>query len=165
MNIQQFLIILRARLSLFVAALAFTVCGTVVVSLILPKSYTAAASVVVDAKGGDLIHTTGLALPPQMSPGFMATQVDIMGSQRVALKVVDKLHIADSPVAQEQFKDVTEGRGSTGSTTPICCSRSLTSSLRAKVPWSAGRPSANNPEIRRRRGQRLRRGRSTPPWR
>ena len=111
MNIQQFLIILRARLPLFIAALAFTVCGTVVVSLLLPKSYTAASSVVVDVKGSDLM-STGLALPAQMAPGFMATQIDIMSSQKVALKVVDRLRITESPVAQQQFKEATEGRGS-----------------------------------------------------
>jgi chain length determinant protein EpsF len=111
MNVQQFLIILRARLALFAAALAFTVCGTVVVSLLLPKQYTAAASVVIDAKGSDLM-ATGLALPTQMAPGFMATQVDIMASQKVALKVVEKLRVVESQVAQQQFKNATEGRGS-----------------------------------------------------
>jgi len=111
MNVQQFLLILKARLPLFIAALAFTVCGTVVVSLLLPKSYTSGASVVVEVKGGDLM-STGLALPAQMAPGFMATQIDIMASQKVALKVVDKLRLVDSPVAQKQFKEATEGRGS-----------------------------------------------------
>jgi len=111
MNVPQFLLILRARFGLFAAALAFTVCGTLVVSLLLPKSYTSTASVVVDVKGADIM-SSGLNMPVQMAPGFMATQIDIMTSQRVALKVVEKLKVVDSPVAQQQFKDATEGRGS-----------------------------------------------------
>ncbi|HEY4373061.1 MAG TPA: chain length determinant protein EpsF [Burkholderiales bacterium] len=112
MNVQQFLIILKARFPLFIAALMFTVCGTVVVSLLLPKSYTAAASVVVDIKGGDLMNTNGINLPVQMAPGQMATQLDIMTSQKVALKVVDKLRIAESPVAKRRFQEANKGRGS-----------------------------------------------------
>lgn len=111
MNAQQFLIILKARFPLFIAALLFTVCGTVVVSLLLPKSYTASSSVVVDIKSSDLM-STGLAMPMQMAPGFMATQIDIMASQKVGLKVVDKLRIADNPVAKERFEEATKGHGS-----------------------------------------------------
>ena len=50
MTFGQFLSILRARWWVVVLVLGLTVATTVAVSLVLPKQYTATASVVVDFK-------------------------------------------------------------------------------------------------------------------
>lgn len=109
MNFQQFLLILKARYRIGLALLGFTVLTTLVVSLLLPKQYTATASVVVDVKSPDPIM--GMVLPGMISPGYMATQVDIIQSDKVARKVVTTLKIDQNPAAQTQWLEETKGRG------------------------------------------------------
>ncbi|TVO68099.1 chain length determinant protein EpsF [Denitromonas ohlonensis] len=110
MSFQQFLLILRARLWLVLATLAVVVGTTLAVSLILPKQYTAEVALVVDAKSADPL--LGGLLPAQMIPGYMATQVDIISSDRVAQRVVGLLKMDQSPVVQEQWREDTDGEGS-----------------------------------------------------
>ncbi|NVM78719.1 chain length determinant protein EpsF [Duganella sp. SG902] len=110
MNLSQFLLILRARYKIILATVLVTVVTTFVVSKLLPKTYTASSSVLLNAKGVDPI--TGLSMPGQMLPGYMATQVDIITSKNVALRVVDRLKLAESPAVVEQFNDATGGAGS-----------------------------------------------------
>lgn len=109
MNLTQFLLILKARWLVASLALAVTVATTLVVSLLLPKSYTATVSLVVDSKSKDPI--TGIMLPSQLLPGYLATQVDIIQSQNVALKVVDGLKLTQIPSVREDFLKQTEGQG------------------------------------------------------
>ncbi len=109
MTIQQFLFILRARARLALAILFATVITTLVVSLLLPKQYTANTAVVVDVKSPDPI--AGMVLPGMITPGYMATQVDIITSDRVAQRVVKLLHMAENAAVQEQWQKATEGRG------------------------------------------------------
>ena len=109
MNLQQFLLILRARYKIIFLVLLTTVAVTVAASLLLPAQYTATATVVVDVKSPDPI--AGIMLPALIMPGYMATQVDIINSDRVALKVVKMLKLDQSPQAKEQWLDDTEGKG------------------------------------------------------
>lgn len=109
MTLQQFLLILFARRKIAIFALLATVVVTLVVSLILPKSYTGTASVVVDVKSPDPI--AGMVLQGMIAPGYMATQVDIINSDRVAQRVVRLLKLDQVPEIQEQWRDDTEGKG------------------------------------------------------
>ncbi|MDP3088166.1 MAG: chain length determinant protein EpsF [Methylotenera sp.] len=109
MNLTQFLLILKARHKIILITFGLTVLTTLVVSLLLPKSYTATTSLVLNYKGMDPV--TGLALPAQLMPGYMATQVDIITSRNVAIKVVDQLKFAESEKAKEQFDQATQGVG------------------------------------------------------
>lgn len=109
MNLQQFLRILRARWLLILVTLAVTVGTTILVSLLLPKRYTATATVVVDIKGIDQI--SGMLLPMLPMSGYLATQVDIIQSHNVARKAVDLLKLADNPAAKELFVREAEGKG------------------------------------------------------
>ncbi|MEW6676732.1 MAG: chain length determinant protein EpsF [Pseudomonadota bacterium] len=109
MNFTQFLLILRARWLVATLALAVTVATTLVVSLILPKNYTATVSLVVDSKSKDPV--TGIMLPSQLLPGYLATQVDIIQSQNVALRVVDGLKLTSFPAVQADFQASTQGEG------------------------------------------------------
>lgn len=92
MNIIQFLLILKARKLLIAVSLMLTVLVVGIVSVLMPKVYTATASLVVNVQGGDPV--TGVAMPSQLIPGYLATQVDIISSHNVALKVVDALKLA-----------------------------------------------------------------------
>ena len=71
MTLQQFLLILRARYKVVLYILLFTVIATLIVSLLLPKQYTAGTAVVVDIKSPDPV--AGMVLPGLTSPTYMAT--------------------------------------------------------------------------------------------
>src|SRR5262245_13009091 len=106
MSLQQFLLILRARLWIIGVALLVGVAGAVGANLVLPRLYTASATVVVDSRVTDAV--TGASVPAPL----MSTQLEIIRSQRVALRVVDATRIAQSPTAQQQFQAKTGGKGS-----------------------------------------------------
>ena len=110
MNFQQFLLILHARLRIVLYTLGATVATTLVVSLLLPKQYTAGTAVVVDVKSPDPIM--GMVLPAMVAPGYMATQVDIIQSDKVAQRVVKMLKLDQNPKVQEDWREDTEGQGS-----------------------------------------------------
>ena len=97
MNLIQFFLILKARKGLIFTSLALSVLIIGVISAFMPKVYTATASLVVNHQGPDPV--TGLAMPSQLIPGYLATQVDIMSSRNVALKVVDALKLAPATTA------------------------------------------------------------------
>ncbi len=107
MNFNQFLLILKARGLLVIAALIVTVTSTLVVSLLLPKSYTATTALIVDAKAKDPV--SGMVLSAQMIPGYLATQSDIIKSRKVALKVIDALKMQDNPRVRADFLAKGEG--------------------------------------------------------
>lgn len=109
MNFSQFLLILRARKYIALVTLLVTVLTTVVISLLLPKTYRATSSVVLNYKGVDPV--TGMTLPGSLLPGYMATQVDIISSKTVASKVAERLGLDKNPAVIEQFRDATNGRG------------------------------------------------------
>lgn len=110
MNVHQFLLILLARKKIILTTLLLTVALALGWSLIQGKTYKATASVLLNYKGVDPL--TGLTMPGQLLPGYMATQIDIISSKNVALRVVDALHLASSPAVIQQFNEANEGRGS-----------------------------------------------------
>lgn len=109
MNFTQFLLILNARKAIILGVLLLTVAVTTVVSLWLPKEYTATTTLIIDSKSKDPF--TGQLMPSQMFPGYMATQVDVIQSSNVAQKVVSELKLANSPGTHEQFMEATKGKG------------------------------------------------------
>lgn len=102
MSFSQFISILRARKWASLLVFFIVVATTVTVSLLLPKRYTGAASVVVDVKPDPL---SAMAFPTMAMPSFMATQVDILGSDRVALRVIRDLKLTENPAIREQWQD------------------------------------------------------------
>jgi chain length determinant protein EpsF len=98
-----------ARRWIVLTVLAVTVVSTLGISLLLPKTYKATASVLLNSKGMDPV--TGLTMPGQLLPGYIATQVDIITSKNVALRVVDQLGLAKNPAVIDQFKESAEGKG------------------------------------------------------
>jgi len=109
MTLQQFLLILRARWLVALLTLLVTVLATVVISLIIPKEYTASAAVVVDVKSPDPV--SGMVLQGMMAPGYMATQIDIINSERVAQRVVKLLRMEESAAIRTQWQEETQGQG------------------------------------------------------
>ena len=66
MTLQQFLLILRARWFAALLTLIVTVAATVVVSLIIPKQFTASSAVVLDVKSPDPV--SGIPLQGLIAP-------------------------------------------------------------------------------------------------
>jgi succinoglycan biosynthesis transport protein ExoP len=109
MTVGQFLSILSARWWLVLLVLGLTVATTLVVSLLMPKQYSATASVVVDSKPDPV---SAVMFGGVVSPGFMATQVDIIRSERVAQRVVRNLKLNENPQIRQQWQDESKGQGS-----------------------------------------------------
>jgi chain length determinant protein EpsF len=109
MNFNQFIAILWARKKIALIILTTTILATLAVSLILPKSYKATATLILNYTGADPV--SGAVVPAQLMPGYMATQVDIITSHNVALGVVDGLHLDKQQAAVDQFNEATKGEG------------------------------------------------------
>lgn len=105
MTFSQFLSILRARRLLFIAVLLAVVVPVIVASLLWPKKYIGVASVVVDIKP-DPISGISQAL---VNPGLLATQVDIIGSERVARRVIRSLKLTEVPSIRDDWQTDTNG--------------------------------------------------------
>jgi len=108
MTFGQILSILRARWKIALLMFVLTVGVTLTVSLLMPKQYAATASVVLDVKPDPV---TAMLYAGMVSPAFMATQADIIQSDRVAYRVVRNLKLADSPQVRQQWLDETGGDG------------------------------------------------------
>jgi chain length determinant protein EpsF len=109
MTLSQFLYIIRARWNVALLILVATVGLAVGVSLILPKQYTATATLLVDQMRPDPVAGTPYAANP--SPAFMATQVDVLKSERVAQNVVHKLGLANDSEVRELWMKENQGVG------------------------------------------------------
>lgn len=109
MDLTQLLGILRARIKLVLSVVIVTVATTAAVSLALPKQYTAQTDLIIDAKAIDPV--SGLSLPVQMLSGYQATQVDVIKSHSVALKVITALKLDTNPSAIEQFENDSQAGG------------------------------------------------------
>lgn len=108
MSFSQFLSIVCARWLSAWTVLLLTVVAVVGASLLLPKKYTATTAVIVDVKSPDPI--AGIVLAGMMAPGYMATQVDIMTSDRVALRVARALKLSQ----QRDWRDAWQRADSGG---------------------------------------------------
>ncbi len=108
MNLSTFLASLRARWWLLAATFLITAVTALGISLLLPKRYQAMASVVVDAKPDPV---SAMIYPGLASPAFMNTQVDVLQSERVALRVVRELKLTDSAEFRERWQIEARGRG------------------------------------------------------
>ncbi|MEQ1558613.1 MAG: chain length determinant protein EpsF [Methyloglobulus sp.] len=102
MNIYQFLTIIWSRRWYAILLFLITVLTTAVVSVNLAKKYTSTTALVIDHRGADPV--TGVDLPAQLMPAYMATQVDVIASHNVALKVVKMLKLQDNPELKLKYE-------------------------------------------------------------
>jgi chain length determinant protein EpsF len=104
-NLYLFVSALRARFSVFALLLAVTVLVATVLSLMLPKSYRATASLVVDAKDEQsLSNVLRPLIAPQERVSYLLTQMDIITSDKVARKVVEDLKLPENLATQKAFE-------------------------------------------------------------
>ncbi|WP_374264250.1 chain length determinant protein EpsF [Zoogloea sp.] len=109
MGIAQILAVLKARRKELLGVWGGVVVLALVVSLLLPKQYVASTEVVVESRGGDpLVVQPGSGAT---TPGFLATQADIMASERVGARAVAALKVAQMPRWAEKWQKASGGQG------------------------------------------------------
>lgn len=108
MTFGQMMMILRVRWKTAMSILVAFLLAGVALTLLLPKQYTASASLVVDVKPDPI---SMLAISGPMLPAFMATQIDILKSESVSRRVVKALRLTDNQTMRENWMKATEGRG------------------------------------------------------
>lgn len=105
MSPSQFLTVLKARWLSALLALLLCACAAIAITMAMPNKYTATASVLVDFKASDPIGAVSTG------GGSIATQIDIVQSERVARRAIESMRLADSAALREQWLGSTEGRG------------------------------------------------------
>ena len=101
MNFSQLLLILRTRFRIIMLVLVVTVIATFTVSLLLPKTYQATTTLVLNYKGVDPV--TGLTLPSQLMPGYMGTLRESLADESLTHLEVKPSH--ESSVLNISFND------------------------------------------------------------
>ena len=109
MDLSRFFLIILARHKLILLTLILTVTTTLVVSLLLPKNYKSVATLVLANKGADPV--TGVIMPAQLNASYMATQLDVIKSSRIALMVIDQLRLDQSEAVKAQFESSNSNMG------------------------------------------------------
>ncbi len=130
MTFHQLLVILRARRRLVACIFGAVLLATVVITVLWPPQYEASASVVVDVKADP---ATGTINPDQLLNSYLATQVDVASSDRVARLVVRMLKYDQDPEKRQQW----QSSGSNGDFTAWAIE-----SLRKKIVVTPSRDSS-----------------------
>ena len=110
LSLQQLLKILAAHYKVALLVFVITVAVIIGITFVLPAQYTATATVLVDSRSPDPIATVMMqsGMVPQLS---LASQMDIIKSDRVARRVVSMLKLDQNEDVIRKWKEETNGRG------------------------------------------------------
>lgn len=108
MNLQQLILILKARYKVALFTLIVIVGATLAISLLISPRYTATTSIVVDVHTPDPLLGTLLAGP---APSYLPTQIDIIKSDRTARRAIQILQLDKNRAVRDKWLEETEGRG------------------------------------------------------
>lgn len=108
MTINQLLFVFRARWKLALSIILGSMLIALVVSLLMTEKYTATTAVVVDVKPDPVAGTSPVG--PNAS-SYLGTQISIMRSENVALRVVRMLSLDQNANLREQWLEATDGKG------------------------------------------------------
>lgn len=109
MTFSQFLVIMRARWRATLLVLLGTMGLALGFSLTLPRQYIATATLLVDQYRPDMTGNAVYAGSP--SPIFMATQVDVLKSERVARQVIKAMKLTEDPELRDRWTRDAKGEG------------------------------------------------------
>lgn len=105
MNPSLLISALRARYRLLLLIMVATVVATIIVSMLVPKTYVAKVSLLLDSKDEQSIRSTN-GPPERERAGYLQTQVDIVTSPTVARRVISELKLADNPEFRAKFESL-----------------------------------------------------------
>lgn len=126
MNLSHLLAVLRARWLPAVIVFAVVLTAAVGYTAFAPRIYTAAATILIDAKPDPV---SSLLYGGTTSPAVINTQVDIIRSDRVALRVIQNLKLADAA----DMRSAWERGGKSGGTIQEWLTGVLENGLEASV--------------------------------
>lgn len=106
MSFKQFMLVMLARWKLVAGIFVVVVAAGMLMTMFMTKLWTASATVVVDEKADPV---AGVVYQTQLQSGYIATQVDIISSERVAERVVKLLKLDQSPEFVQKWRESTDG--------------------------------------------------------
>ncbi|RCW76048.1 chain length determinant protein EpsF [Pseudorhodoferax soli] len=109
MRLAEIFVLLRARWKLAALVWVTVVALVAAVTLLKEPKYTATASVVLDVKSPDPI--AGVILPGMANSSYMGTQLGVVRSDRVALRVAQALGWDKDEERRKRWLEANEGRG------------------------------------------------------
>jgi chain length determinant protein EpsF len=107
MNLRQILLILRLRWWLILGTFVLALTAAGIYLAVAERSYVAKTSLIVELRTDPLLTALAPALGAQ---GYLATQVEILQSDRTAARVVKALGLVNNPKAVELWKKATDGK-------------------------------------------------------
>ena len=114
MTVGQFLVIIAARWRSALVVFVCVVSLALLASLFMPKRYSASASVMIDVRSPDRTSdgssTSGL-VAGMLAPAYMATQVQVVTSERVARQAIHALGLQSSVELKDEWIEQTGGKG------------------------------------------------------
>lgn len=113
MTFTRYIEVLRSRWRLALTVLACALVAAALLSAFLPRQYKASASVLVDMRSPDPLASAAVAaLANATGTGYMATQIDVVQSERVIRRVIKLVGFDHDPAMRQRWQDATDGRGS-----------------------------------------------------
>lgn len=109
MRLAEIFVLLRARWKLAALVWLAVVAAVGVVTFLKEARYTASASVVLDVKSPDPI--AGVILPGMSNSSYMGTQLGVIRSDRVALRVAQMMGWDKDEERRQRWAEASEGRG------------------------------------------------------
>jgi len=109
MNFANLIAVLRARWLPAVLAFVLVLGAAVTYTVLAPKMYTATATLVIDIKPDPV---AAMLYGGAASPAMMNTQVEVLKSDRVALRVVRNLKLTEVPEIRKLWEKASRGDGS-----------------------------------------------------
>ncbi|MDP9066016.1 MAG: chain length determinant protein EpsF [Pseudomonadota bacterium] len=107
MSLKQFILVLLARWKIAAGIFLAVVAAGILYTLFATNLWTSSATVVVDQKADPV---AGVVYQTQLQSGYIATQVDVINSERVAERVVKILKLDQSPEFIERWREATGGK-------------------------------------------------------
>jgi polysaccharide biosynthesis transport protein len=105
---QLFRIILARKRLVFTVVLLF-VCAAGLLSVLMPRTYMATSQVITGYRSTDPV--TGQIAPQLQMQSYLATQVGIITSRNVALKIVDALKLTEVEKFQQAYQKARQSKG------------------------------------------------------
>jgi polysaccharide biosynthesis transport protein len=109
MTPKQVLTIFAARWHWALAVLVVCVSATAFVSMTMLKRYTASATVMLDIRSGEQV--AGGAVNSSLPGGYMATQMELIASERVGRAVIRALNLQNDGGWRQAWREVGKGSG------------------------------------------------------
>ena len=107
MTLIQYLHILWARKWLILGLFVLVAAAGITATFLLPRQYTAETSLIVEMR---MDPALGALAPSLAAPSYMATQVEILRSERVASRAVKILGVERSATAVAQWREATKAK-------------------------------------------------------